>query len=108
MATHHAAPGEIVDLATWARDLPQEQSKAIVKTAAMELARLVLPAGHLMPEHRVDGPIVVHCVSGRVVLVLEEGERDLGPGQLVHLAPGAPHAVRATTDCVVLLTILFC
>lgn len=32
MATHHASPAEIVDLGTWAQDVPYEQTKAIVKT----------------------------------------------------------------------------
>jgi hypothetical protein len=31
MATHHANSGEIVDLATWADDLPTDKSKAIAK-----------------------------------------------------------------------------
>ena len=40
MAMHHAAPGEVVDLASWADDLPGEKTKAIVKTDTLELARL--------------------------------------------------------------------
>lgn len=107
MATHHAAPGEIVDLATWARDLPEEKSKAIVKTGAMELARLVLPAGKEIPDHRVDGPIVVHCVTGRIALTALDGVLELGPGQLLFLPPGEPHALRGIDDAVVLLIILF-
>ena len=42
MATHHANPGEIVDLQTWAADLPKEHTKAIAKTDDMELIRIVL------------------------------------------------------------------
>jgi len=33
MATHHASPGEIVDLATWAQDVPNEKTKVIVVDA---------------------------------------------------------------------------
>ena len=50
MATHHAKPGEIVDLQTWAADLPKEHTKAIVKTDEMELIRIVLPAGKGIPQ----------------------------------------------------------
>lgn len=107
MSTHHAAPAEVVDLATWAGDLPFEKSKAIVKTAAMELARLVLPAGQGLPDHRVDGPIVIHCISGRLAVTTSRGERELGAGQLLHLPPGDPHAVVGIEDAVVLLTIVF-
>ncbi len=44
MSTHHAAAGEVVNLATWANDLPSEKSKSIVKTDGVELARLVIKA----------------------------------------------------------------
>lgn len=107
MATHHAAPGEVVDLASWAADLPQEKSKVIAKIGDMELARLVLPAGHEIPGHRVDGPIVVHCVSGRAVVTVAAGARELRAGQLLYLSPGEPHAVRGVEDAVVVLTIVF-
>lgn len=40
MATQHARVGEIVDLASWADDLPIQQSKAITKCHGLELARL--------------------------------------------------------------------
>jgi hypothetical protein len=63
MATHHAAPSEVVDLETWAQDLPKDHAKAIVKTQDMELARLVFRAGEEFKSHKVSGPIVVHCIS---------------------------------------------
>lgn len=107
MATHHAIPGEIVDLASWASDLPEEKSKAIVKTGSMELARLVLPAGSEMPDHRVDGPIVVHCLEGRIAFTAMDRVQELARGQLLFLAPGEPHSLRGLEDAVVLLTIVF-
>ena len=64
MATHQAVPGEIVDLKTWAQDLPDEQTKAIVKTDAMELVHLIIPTGKEIPTHKVSGPIVIHCIYG--------------------------------------------
>lgn len=30
MATHHAVPGEIVDLGTWAQDVSNEKAKVIL------------------------------------------------------------------------------
>jgi hypothetical protein len=44
MAKHHALPGEIVNLDTWADDLDDEKTKAIVKTDEMELARSLDPS----------------------------------------------------------------
>ena len=107
MATHHASPSEIVDLETWAQDLPNEHAKTIVKTHEMELARLVFPAGGEFPNHRVSGPVVIHCVKGEIELTAMGATRILIPGQLLYLTPDEPHSLRAITNAVVLLTIIF-
>jgi quercetin dioxygenase-like cupin family protein len=107
MATHHASPSEIVDLETWAQDLPYEHSKTIVKTDEFELARLVFPAGGEFPNHKVSGPIVVQCIKGEIEFIAMGTTRILKPDQLVYLAPDEPHSVRAISDSVVLLTIIF-
>ncbi|MBZ0070609.1 MAG: cupin domain-containing protein [Gammaproteobacteria bacterium] len=107
MATHHAAPSEVVDLETWAQDLPSEHGKTIVKTPEMELARLVFPAGEEFADHQVSGPIVVQCIKGEIAFSAMGATRTLKPGQLLYLRPGEPHAIRAITDAIVLLTIIF-
>ena len=107
MATHHASPSEIVDLETWAQDLPSEHSKIIVKTHEMELARLVFPAGDKFQNHKVSGPIVVHCIKGEIEFTAMGATRILKPGQLLYLKPDEPHSILAIADAVVLLTIIF-
>ena len=107
MATHHAAPGGIVDLTTWANDLPEEKTKAIVKTNNIELARLVLPAGKEIPKHKISGPIVVHCIKGKIEFTAMDATKELKSGQLLHLMPNEPHSIMATKDSVILLVIVF-
>ena len=107
MATHHASPAEIVDLATWAQDLPEEHAKAIVKTREMELARLVFRTGEEFKSHRVSGPVVVHCISGAIEFTAMGATKTLNSGQLLHLLPNELHSLRAISDAVVLLTIVF-
>jgi len=107
MATHHASPAEIVDLGTWAQDMPNEQTKAIVKTDEMELVRLVLTAGKEIPTHKVSGPIVVHCIKGEIEFTAMGAKQVLTAGQLLHLTPDDPHSVKAIEDSVVLVTIIF-
>lgn len=107
MATHHASPGEIVDLKTWAQDLPGEGNKVIAKTEEMELMRLVLPAGRDIPSHKVQGPLVIHCITGEIELTAMGSTRMLAPDQLLYLMPGEPHSVRAISDSVFLLTVIF-
>lgn len=107
MSTHHAAPGEIVDLKSWANDLPIEQSKTIVRSEDMELARLVLPAGKLFNEHKVSGPVIIQCVKGKIRIRAADSKMTLTDNQLLYLAPNEPHSVHALNHSVVLLTIIF-
>ena len=107
MATHHALPSEIVDLETWAQDMPREHSNRIVRTHEMELARLVFPAGEGLKNHKVSGPIVVHCIKGDISFTFRGETQILKPGQLLYLMSDEPHSIQAVTDAVVLLTIIF-
>jgi quercetin dioxygenase-like cupin family protein len=106
MATHHAAPGEIVDLASWSDDLPCEKTKVIIKTAGMELARLVIPKGKEYPNHKVSGLIVIQCVQGKIELAAMGSTQALHAGQLLYLTAGEPHSLKGVEDSVILLTIL--
>jgi hypothetical protein len=109
MSTHHATAGEVVDIATWAEDLPAEHSKAIVKTAGLELARLVIKSGvamHGAGYCRVDGPVVMHCIEGEVELDTPDFTVRLCAGQLVYLNGRTDHALTGVQDSVVLLTIV--
>ncbi len=109
MATKHAEPGEIVDLGSWAQDLPEEKSKAIAKTARLELARLVIDAGKDMHESgfcHVSGPIVVHCLEGEIELETREKKIRISEGQLTYLPGEAEHAIRGILRSTVLLTIV--
>lgn len=107
MATHHATPGEVVNLETWAEDLATDQTKAIVKTEEMELVRLVIPAGKGIPNHKVSGPITVHCIKGRIEFTAMGATQELAQGELLHLMPAEPRSVKVIENAVVLLTIIF-
>ena len=111
MSTHHATPGEVVDLATWDRDLPAKHSKAITKTQGLEIARLVLDTDEDM--HRgsycqVPGPVVIHCLEGEIEVGFESPElsRRLCQGQLLYLDGDTGHALKGIEPSIVLLTIV--
>ena len=107
MATHHAAPGEVVNLAHWADDLPQEHSKAIAKTDEMELARLSLKEGDSIANHHVDGPLVVHCLRGCLELRAMKRSSRLEEGELLYLPPKEQFTLAAARDSLALLTFVF-
>lgn len=109
MATHHAASGELVDLKTWANDLASEKSKVVTKTKGLEVARLVLHAGYDMHHShycQVNGPVVIHCIEGKIKVTTTEKDMILSDGQLVYFDGNIDHALTGITDSVVLLTIV--
>jgi quercetin dioxygenase-like cupin family protein len=107
MAIHHANAGEVMDLRPLGEALSRSRTTAIVRTNAFEVVRLILHAGVEIDPHRVQGPITLHCLEGRVILGLAEAALELAAGQWVYLDGGARHWVKAIEDSSLLLTILF-
>ena len=107
MATHHADPGEVVDLHPMRAELKSARTTAIVKSDDFEAIRLVVQAGKEIAPHRVAGKITLHCLDGRVQLGVAGSTIDLAAGQWLYLDGGVEHSVRGVEDSSVLLTILF-
>ncbi|MES2151478.1 MAG: cupin domain-containing protein [Pseudomonadota bacterium] len=106
MALQHAASGECIELQRGDDDIAHFTSVALAKTEHMELIRLVLPSGREMAEHKVDGELTLQCLEGELAVDAHGVTTLLGPGQMLFLRGGVPHAVRAISDAVALLTIL--
>lgn len=107
MATHHAEPGELIDIPTWADEFEEEKTKSIAKLKEMQLVRLVLKEGQEFSEHRVTGPISVYCVSGEFELTAEGVTQVIKEKQMIYLAPGVLLSLRGINESVILLTIVF-
>lgn len=106
MALQHAASGERIALQRGEDDIANFTSIALAKTEHMELIRLVVTKDKPMPEHRVEGEITLLCLEGEIAFDAHGRTVILRPNEMVYLAGGEPHAVRANQDAVALLTIL--
>jgi len=106
MALQHAVSGELIALQRGDDDIAHFTSIALVKTEHMELIRLVLPTEKSMPEHSVEGEMTLVCLEGEIVFEAHGRTTILQPSEMVYLAGGEPHAIRANKDAVALLTIL--
>jgi quercetin dioxygenase-like cupin family protein len=106
MPIPHAKPGDIVDLRPLGRALATAKTTTLVKTADLELIRLVLSAGKELPTHKVPGEITVQCLEGRVAFTAEGKTQELTAGQLLYLTAGERHAVKGIEDSSLLVTIL--
>lgn len=105
MALTHALPLDIVDVSPLGAALGGRVSTSLVKTASLQLMRVVLRRGETLPEHQVAGEITIHCLEGEAVLSMPSRECVLSAGQLVLLPGGEPHALRAVSDTSLLVTL---
>jgi quercetin dioxygenase-like cupin family protein len=106
MAIPHAKPGEVVDIRPLGVDLATTVTKTLVKTGAIEILRLVVPAGKEIPTHKAHGEIVVQCLEGKIAFTACGTTNALEAGHLLHLPAGEPHALRGIEDGSLLVTIL--
>jgi len=105
MAISHAEPGEVIDLATAAAAQGEGATIALFKGVQLEVIRMMLPAGKDVPAHAVPGELTAHCLEGRVAFTGLGGTSVLEAGQMLYLAGGQEHALRALTDTTLLVTI---
>ena len=57
MALQHARQGQVIDVQPYGAAIRDAQSIALFKSDQIEVMRLVFPAGHHMPTHKVPGEI---------------------------------------------------
>lgn len=105
MALPHSESGDLIDVRPLGTRLENTPSHAIFKGDDLEVMRLVIKAGKTMPEHSVDGAITIQCMEGAVELDAHGRQQVLQTGEMVYLAGGVPHALRALADCSVLVTV---
>ena len=107
MALPHATSGQVVRIGREADEsLSQFSSIALAKTEQMELIRMTVPAGRALAEHAVRGQVTLQCLEGEVAVDAHGRTAILRAGEMLYLQGGAPHALRANADSLLLLTIV--
>lgn len=105
MALPHLASNQIISLQPLGAQLQQVESHALLKTAQLEVLRIVLPAGKTLPEHAVPGDITLQCLEGRAQLRAGGTQQPLQAHDFVYLVGQVAHEITALTDCCLLVTI---
>lgn len=98
-------PGEIHRLkaeTTWSTG---QNAKTLVKYEDLRVVLMALQAKARLPEHKTEGRISVHVLSGHVQLRASGRTFDLRAGGLLALDQGIPHDLEALDESAVLLTI---
>lgn len=106
MTITSALPGEVLDVRPLAGNLATSKSRTLLRTPQVEVIRIVLPAGKVLPEHRAFGEIIVQCLEGFIEFRAQGEQRDLRAGELLFLTAGEPHSLVARESSSILLTIV--
>lgn len=106
MALHHALSGELIDIRALEGNLKNATTKTLYKSNHLEVIQMVLLATKAMPEHQVTGEITVQCLEGSIELTTAGNGQLMRAGDMVCLAGGVVHALKAVEDSSVLVTIL--
>lgn len=78
---------------------------ALVRHGPVSMILFVFDRDGFLKEHSTDGEVTIHVLSGRLAVTTPTGEERLGAGELLSLAPGQSHAVRAMEPSEMLLTV---
>lgn len=106
MALPHAKHLDVINVGPMGEDLHGQVSTSLIKTDRIQLLHMVLAPHQDQPQHHVDDECTIHCLEGEVELVMGNGVKKLRPGNVVVLPPKQQHALRARTECAVLVTLL--
>lgn len=107
------APAHHLDLSAIAAELRAEphppvsghRQIAIYKHAQATLVLYAFESGGELPQHHAEGVVTIHVLSGRLIVHIGGEAHALAPGQLLALAPGVDHSLRASEACEMLLTV---
>ncbi len=80
-------------------------ARTLVKHHDFRIVLTALQAHMRIPEHKTDGRISIHMLSGQIRLTASGRTFDLRPGSLVALDQGSCHDIEALEESAFLLTI---
>lgn len=78
---------------------------ALVRRGPVSLILFDFEPGGYLKEHRTEGEVTIHVLSGRLAVTVGAEVTSVGAGELIALAPGQEHAVRALEASEMLLTV---
>jgi quercetin dioxygenase-like cupin family protein len=82
-----------------------QNARTLIKYDTLRVVLVALQAGKSLPEHRTEGRLTIHLVSGHLEVKAAERTFNLRPGGLLALDRNQSHEVLALRESVVLLTI---
>jgi quercetin dioxygenase-like cupin family protein len=101
-----AKPGDPIDVRPLGNAPASAHTRTLVRTAAVEVVRLVVRAGQEVPRHESQGEVIVQCLEGRAAFTALGKTQVLEAGRMLCLPAGEPYAFQGIKDASFLLTSL--
>jgi nucleotide-binding universal stress UspA family protein/quercetin dioxygenase-like cupin family protein len=101
-----AGPGDLVDVRPLWGGPASAHTRTLLRTAALEVVRLIVPAGQEIAQHESLGETIVHCLEGRVACTALGKTLAVEAGKLLALPAGESYAFQGVEDASLLLTTL--
>jgi quercetin dioxygenase-like cupin family protein len=98
-------PGEVSRLQSETAWSSGQNARTLIKYDTLRVVLVALQAGRTLPEHRTEGRLTIHVVSGHLEIKAAERTFNLHAGGLLALDRNLIHEVLALRESVVLLTI---
>ncbi|MGB7329628.1 MAG: cupin domain-containing protein [Rubripirellula sp.] len=96
-------PTKMFDLSIASGEV-EGKPKLVLQNESFKHMRLAMPAGKTIPEHKAAKEITVLCLSGEVAFTASGETFPMNAGNLITLPASELHALSATTDSVVMIT----
>jgi len=84
-----------------------QNARTLIKYDDFRVVLTAAQAGVRIPEHKTDGRISVHVLSGHIQLRASGRTFSLRPGGLLAIDHGVPHELEALEESTFLLTIVW-
>ena len=81
-------------------------SRAVLTTTAVRVVLFAFAPEQMLTEHTSTARALIQVLSGEAEFTLAGAPRRIQAGDLLHLPPNVPHAVRALTAMTMLLTLV--
>ena len=82
-----------------------QRQKTLYRHGPVTVALFLFERGDHLPQHEAEGVVTVHVLEGRLKMSAEGQSHDLTAGQILVLAPGVRHDIRAEDPTRMLLTV---
>jgi len=76
------------------------------KNSRLRVVLISLRKNTTLKEHKVEGPITLYMISGKISFIADDEKINAGANELIVLEKAIPHDVEALEDAVFILTII--